>query len=214
MNEFTSSASHELRAVKDSVNMVSSILFYVSASIVSTRGLLNGYNTGSIGSLATVTQLYNTFGKLSTTFLGFSVSLIMLTGCVPSVFAGRLTNCWERLKIITAGSILFVLGAIWQGSFRTLVQFLIGRAIAGLGEGVYLSNRDAYVCEIAPVKHRGFLAGLPQFMATFGVCLGYFTCYGTVHISSSMAWRLPFILMAFGGVVLALGCLFLLDSPR
>ena len=51
-------------------------------------------------------------------------------------------------------------------------------------------------------------------MAALGICLGYFTCYGSIKISSSISWRLPFILMAGMGVILAASCLYLPASPR
>ena len=55
---------------------------------------------------------------------------------------------------------------------------------------------------------------MPQFMATAGICAGYFTCYGTIHIASSISWRLPFILEATLAVGLATSCLYLPVSPR
>lgn len=58
------------------------------------------------------------------------------------------------------------------------------------------------------------LVSTPQFMATAGICAGYFTCYGTIHISSSISWRLPFIIAAILGVALAVSCLYLPVSPR
>ena len=58
------------------------------------------------------------------------------------------------------------------------------------------------------------LVSMPQFMATAGICAGYFTCYGTIHISSSISWRLPFILEATVAVGLAISCLYLPISPR
>ena len=51
-------------------------------------------------------------------------------------------------------------------------------------------------------------------MATAGICAGYFTCYGTIHIASSISWRLPFILEATLAVGLAISCLYLPASPR
>jgi len=188
---------------------------YILASCtVALGGFLNGYDTGSIGAIVAMAQFEKTVGHLSPTLLGFTVSLIMLTGGIPSVFAGHLAEKFGRLRVIMAGTIFFVVGAILQGSAPSLVPFLIGRAIGGFGEGVYLSNVSVYICEIAPVKHRGMLAGLPQFMATAGVCIGYFTCYGTVHIGSSMSWRLPYIAQAVIGVVLAASCIMLPESPR
>jgi len=58
------------------------------------------------------------------------------------------------------------------------------------------------------------LVSAPQFMATAGICAGYFTCYGSIHIASSISWRLPFILEATIAVGLAISCLYLPVSPR
>ncbi|QDS77487.1 hypothetical protein FKW77_000120 [Venturia effusa] len=177
-------------------------------------GFLNGYDTGSIGAIVAMKQFKDTVGPLSPTLLGFTVSLIMLTGGIPSVFAGHLADKFGRLRVIMAGTIFFIIGAILQGSAVSLVPFLIGRAVGGLGEGVYLSNIAVYICEIAPVKYRGMLAGCPQFMATAGVCAGYFTCYGTVGIASSVAWRFSYIIQALIGILVAVRCAFLPESPR
>ena len=55
---------------------------------------------------------------------------------------------------------------------------------------------------------------MPQLMAAFGICVGYFTCYGSIKIESSISWRLPFILMAVAAIMLAVSCFFLPTSPR
>jgi len=75
-------------------------------------------------------------------------------------------------------------------------------------------NFTRYICEIAPSARRGMLVSMPQFMASLGICCGYFTCYGSVHIDSPMSWRLPFLLMAATAVILAVACFFLPQSPR
>jgi MFS family permease len=195
--------------------MAPKIPSYVLASLTaSLGGLLNGLDTGSIGAVVSMDQFTHTIGPLSPTLLGFTVSLIMLAGAFPSVFAGQLADRFGRLKVLIAGVLIFTLGVVLQGSANALPQFLVGRAIAGFGEGIYLSNMAVYICEIAPVKRRGVLAGLPQFMSTAGVCIGYFICYGTVHIENSMAWRIPFIFQACLAVITAGLCLRLPDSPR
>lgn len=55
---------------------------------------------------------------------------------------------------------------------------------------------------------------MPQAFVTLGTCLGYFTCYGTVRMSGDMQWRLPFIIQAVGGMLLAIACCLLPKSPR
>lgn len=188
---------------------------YVLASVaISLAGLFNGYDTGSIGAMTTMAQFEAVMGQLSPLLLGFTVSLVMLAGVVPSFFAGYLAERFGRLRTILCGSVLVILGAVLQGSANSLPQFLVGRAFSGCGQGIFLSNVNVYICEVAPAKHRGMLVGLPQFQAATGVCLGYFTCYGSVKLSGSISWRLPLVLQSVVGIALALSCLVLPESPR
>ncbi|ETS79698.1 hypothetical protein PFICI_09551 [Pestalotiopsis fici W106-1] len=188
---------------------------YVLASVaVALGGFINGYDTGSVGAVMEMDEFTKTMGPLSPFLIGFSVSLIMLTGAVPSVFGGQLADSLGRLKVIMLGAVLFGIGAAIEGSASSLGRFLAGRAIAGFGQGVFLSNVSVYICEIAPVKHRGILAGLPQFMATAGICVGYFTCYGTVNIPSDMSWRIPYIIQCVISIFFVASCMVIPDSPR
>ena len=123
---------------------------YLLASVlISNGGLLNGLDTGSIGAITNMAQFAESIGELSPFLLGFTVSLIMLTGSVPSIMAGHLADKFGRLKTILLGAILFGIGVILQGAAGTLAQFLVGRAVAGLGEGVYLTNVSVYITEIS-----------------------------------------------------------------
>ncbi|TEA16579.1 Sugar transport protein MST8 [Colletotrichum sidae] len=188
---------------------------YVLASVsISLGGLVNGLDTGSIGAIMTMSQFEKSIGTLSPFLVGFTVSLIMLAGAIPSVFTGYLADKLGRLKLNLAGAILFTIGVLLQGSAYGLSHFLFGRALAGLGEGVFLGNMGVYICEIAPAKSRGTLAGLPQFMATAGVCMGYFVAYGTADIESDLAWRLPYVVQGVCAVMFALASLVLPESPR
>lgn len=188
---------------------------YILASVaVSLGGFLNGLDTGSVGAVTSMAPFTASVGPLSPTTVGFTVSLIMLAGTAPAFFAGWLAESRGRLRTITLGTLLFALGALLQATASGLPQFLLGRTVAGLGEGVYLSNVSVYVSEISPTRSRGVLAGLPQCLAAAGVCFGYFTCYGSVRISGSMAWRLPYVVMVVLAAVLVVCCLLLPESPR
>lgn len=172
-----------------------------------------------------------TFGHLSPTMRGFTVSLIMLTGAFPAVFAGQIADRLGRLRIIMSGALVFLVGSILCAAASKLQMFLVGRALCGIGEGLWLSNVAVYICEvggqdqcilsvcshafqIAPSKRRGTFVSLPQFASAAGVCGGYFTCYGSIHIHGSMAWRLPYVVMAAIAAIMAFGSIFLPESPR
>ena len=58
------------------------------------------------------------------------------------------------------------------------------------------------------------MVSMPQWLATAGTCMGYFTCYGSINLASSISWRWPFILQTCFAVGLAVSCLYLPPSPR
>lgn len=73
----------------------------------------------------------------------------------------------------------------------------------------------SYICEISPPKQRGPLATLVQLFITLGLVTGYFTCYGTVKIPSTLSFRLPLALQS--GIAFMLSVLsnfYLPHSPR
>ncbi|KAK2035423.1 general substrate transporter [Colletotrichum zoysiae] len=188
---------------------------YVTASVaLSFGGFLNGYDTGCIGAIVHMEQFAATLGALSATVRGITVSVILLTGTVPSLFAGQLADKHGRLRVILPGAVLFGLGALLQATSFGLGQFIGGRAVSGVGQGVFLANISVYLAEIAPSSRRGRLAALPLFMSTLGICLGYFSCYATSSLDDSMAWRLPYVIMIAVSAMLALACRALPESPR
>lgn len=75
------------------------------------------------------------------------------------------------------------------------------------------SNR--YICEISPPNVRGTLTTGPQLLITLGLVVGFFTCYGTARIQSSMSWRTPFLILACLSVAFSVVALtWLVPSPR
>ena len=98
------------------------------------------FDTGSIGAITEMPSFLHTFGELTPIMRGFTVSLIMLTGAFPSFFAGQLADRFGRLAIVMAGALTFLVGAILQGSVGRLGPFLVGRALCGLGEGIWMST--------------------------------------------------------------------------
>ena len=79
----------------------------------------------------------------------------------------------------------------------------------------WLMRMERYICEISPPKTRGPLTTGPQLGITLGLMVGYFTCYGTANIESSLSWRAPFIILACLSMAFsAASLLWLVSSPR
>lgn len=188
---------------------------YAAASVaLSIGGLLSGFDSGCIGSVVHMEQFTASMGHISATVTGITVSMILLTGIFPALFAGRLADKHGRLRVIFPGAILFGVGALFQMSSTHLAQFILGRAVSGIGQGIFLPNISVYISEIAPSQRRGRLVSLPQFMATLGICVGYFTGYCSNFIGSSAAWRAPYAIQVAISAMLAFACRSLSESPR
>ena len=83
-------------------------------------------------------QFVDTVGTLSPTFTGFTIAVVLFGSVLPAIFAGQLADRYGRLAVIAAGAASFTLGAILQASALSLAQFVAGRVVAGMGEGLYL----------------------------------------------------------------------------
>lgn len=130
---------------------------YVQASVlISVGGALFGYvipfqfsrtkliplrlDTGTIGPLTTMTQFDKTFGHLSSTVHGLTVSMILIPAAISSFFGGHLANSVGRLKGIALGAAIFGIGGGIEAASVKLGMLLAGRAIKGIGEGLFLST--------------------------------------------------------------------------
>ncbi|KAF2107651.1 putative MFS sugar transporter [Lophiotrema nucula] len=189
---------------------------YVVASIIAgLGGALFGLDTGTIGPITVMPKFAETFGALNATIHGLVVSSILITGALASFMAGHLADTLGRPRGMAIGGLVFGIGAALEAGSIHLAMLFVGRLITGIGEGLFLSTTVVYICEISPAKNRGIIASAPQFFITLALVIGYFFCYGTANIESSLSWRLPFAFQSLCAIIYAALCVLLLpNSPR
>ncbi|UZJ56742.1 hypothetical protein CBS101457_006062 [Exobasidium rhododendri] len=189
-------------------------LFAIGA-MTSISGLLYGLDTGSIGPITQMPQFAKTAGLLSSSLQGFFVASILLSASASSLCSGYVADKISRRFGIGIGALIFSLGAIVSATSHSLGSLFVGRLITGIGAGQTISVASIYLIEIATKETRGKLACLLQFSITIGIMTGYFLTYGTQMLTSSLAWRLPFIIQAiFAGALALLILAFVPFSPR
>ncbi|KAF2638391.1 putative MFS sugar transporter [Massarina eburnea CBS 473.64] len=189
---------------------------YVTASILcSFGGFLFGMDTSIIGPVTVMDRYITDFGNSSATIHGLIVSSILIPAAMSSFFAGRLADAVGRTKGISIGGLVFGIGAVLQAAAVHLAMFTVGRVVEGVGGGLFLGILVVYICEISPPRRRGPLTSTPQLLNTFGLVVGFFTCYGSRKMESSLAWRLPFVLLAaFSFLFTSASLVWLPESPR
>ena len=197
----------------------------------------NSMDTGIIGPVTDMKDFVAQFGgSQSATIHGLIVSSILIPAAISSFFAGFLADKFGRSKGISIGVFVFGVGAAIEAAAVHLAMFIIGRVVEGVGEDLFLGtlvvydlpvrrsiqleftnfeHPSRYICEISPTRVRGTFTTGPQLLITLGLVTGFFTCYGTSGIQSSMSWRTPFIVLASLSMALSMVSLFFLPpSPR
>ncbi|RUS15836.1 hypothetical protein BC937DRAFT_91925 [Endogone sp. FLAS-F59071] len=150
-----------------------------------------------------------------------------------------LTDKIGRKWTIVSGSSVFIVGGVLQTIGGSLAMIREGRLVAGLGVGMlsmtvpvfmcqqYIilsasSNNNhsifkIYIAEIAPKNLRGRLGGLWQFFIVTGITASYWVNYvakRTIKQDDNLLWRIPLGIQITPGILLALGMLPMLESPR
>jgi MFS family permease len=173
-------------------------------------------DTGIIGPVTDMKDFKAEFGgSENSTIHGLIVSCILIPAALSSFFAGYIADRLGRPKGISIGVFIFGIGAAIEAGAVQLSMFIVGRVVEGLGEGLFLGNLVVLICEISPTRTRGALTTGPQLATTLGLVVGYFVCYGTSNIQSSLSWRMPFILLsAFSMALCVLSLIFLPESPQ
>ncbi|GAA6061768.1 hypothetical protein JCM10212_000748 [Sporobolomyces blumeae] len=183
--------------------------------IASLCAFLFGFDTGTIGSITTMASFEAYFGELDEVVRGLLVAIILVPSALSGIFAGQIADKISRKYTIALGSFIFAIGsAISCGCPRQVAVLFVARCIAGIGEGLFLGTLNTYIAELSPVHIRGKMMLLCQLYISSAIAIGFFCCYGSVMIPSSLSWRLPFAISTAVSLFVAATAPLLPYSPR
>jgi MFS family permease len=159
-------------------------------------------------------QFGQTFNNPDSTMQGLLTSIYDIgcaVGCLLSFVVGHM---FGRRKMIIAGGSIMIIGTIILGSSYTVAQFLVGRIVTGIGNGINSSTVPAYQSELARPEKRGMLLSAQGTVTILGLCIAYWLDYGLSFVDSPVQWRFPISFQAFFAACLVLQMIPLPDSPR
>nr|POE87907.1 sugar transporter stl1 [Quercus suber] len=185
-----------------------------------------GYGQGDVGGLLTVPSFQVFFprmdivGQYANIHVAVTVGIVVATwniGCFfGSIVTFALGDRFGRRDIIILGLLCLLIGKTVQTSSFSLAQYIVGRFIAGTGNGFIASTVPAWQAECLKTHRRGTLL-LVSFGSciTGGLAIAYWVAYGMSFTApSSASWRftiafvIVFILAALAMI------LSLPESPR
>ena len=115
----------------------------------------------------------------------------VLAGTVAMLLIGRVTDIVGRVKIYTAGFAIFTIGSALTSLSQNPSQFILWRALQGLGVAMLFINSVAMIVDSTPKKDLGLSLGINQIAFRFGAMAGL-TLSGL--ILSYFDWRALFYL--------------------
>ncbi|KUR79400.1 sugar porter family MFS transporter [Novosphingobium sp. FSW06-99] len=182
-------------------------------------GLLFGYDSGAVN--GTQAGLKDAFA-LDDAWLGFTVGSLLM-GCALGAFlAGRLADRFGRKRILIAAALLFLVGALVQGTTDIHAVFVVARFCGGMAVGAASVLSPAYISEVAPANIRGRLTSVQQVMIISGLTLAFVVNYFLAQAAGSSlgivaghpAWRWMYLAQSVPAVVFLVALQFIPESPR
>ncbi|KAK5092941.1 hypothetical protein LTR70_005195 [Exophiala xenobiotica] len=192
------------------------LTFWITVACATDMTLF-GYDQGVFGGVI-VTQdflnVHNLGGPSKTKLLG-TVTAIYDIGC----FVGALSACWfgekyGRKNTILLGTTIMSIGAILQIASYSVAQMIVGRIIAGIGNGLNTATAPVWQTETSQVAWRGKLVVIELVMNIFGFSLSNWVTYGLSFAGGPISWRFPLAFQFIFIIILYATVPWLPESPR
>ncbi|KAL8683127.1 MAG: hypothetical protein Q9224_006712 [Gallowayella concinna] len=153
--------------------------------------------------------------------LGFTVAIYDIGCLLGALWCMLLGDKQGRQKSCILGGVTVVLGVIIQiTAFKNnnnpngaLGQFLVGRVITGMGNGMNMASMPMYQAEMSN-SARGFLVLLECGLIATGTMLSYWVNYGVRNYDDAMTWRFPIAFQIVLALFYIIGLFFMPESPR
>ncbi|KAI5283754.1 hypothetical protein KEM54_001887 [Ascosphaera aggregata] len=160
----------------------------VCITVVATCGfLLFGYDQGIMSGIITGSVFNNVFPPTlgDSTIQGF-VTAIYEIGCLAgAVFILYLGDRLGRRRAIILGAAIMCLGVLIQVTaykgHEAFAQFIIGRIITGVGNGINTSTIPTYQAECSRNTNRGLLICIEGSTIAFGTLISYWIDFGASY---------------------------------
>ncbi|CAJ2505896.1 Uu.00g000260.m01.CDS01 [Anthostomella pinea] len=193
----------------------------LAVSTVATTGfLLFGYDQGVMSGIISAPQFADVFEETrdNSTMQGL-VTAIYEIGClIGAIFILAVGDLLGRRKAMIMGGVIMILGTIIQVTsypgHSPLAQFIIGRVVTGVGNGMNTSTIPTYQAECSRTSNRGLLICIEGGIIAFGTLIAYWIDYGCSYGNADLAWRFPIAFQIVFGLILCICMIFLPESPR
>ncbi|KAF8905375.1 general substrate transporter [Mucidula mucida] len=196
------------------------------ATVASMGGFIFGYDTGQISDILLMDDFLTRFGQctvegdastchFSNVRSGLIVAMLSIGTLIGALCGAPTADFLGRRYAMVVECGIFIIGVVVQmASISQWAQFAVGRLISGLGVGALSAAVPMYQAETAPKQIRGTLTATYQLFITFGILVAYCISIGSRVIDGPGSWRVVVGIGIVWPFILAIGILFMPESPR
>lgn len=176
---------------------------------------LFGYDQGVFGAFLGNENFIKTFNNPNSTLQGHITATYDLGCFLGAILTMWLGTKWGSRTVVLTGCVVLILGAVMQTAAYHVPQMIVGRFVAGVGNGMNTAAIPVWQSETTPAVHRGRIMVLQLALNQVGNVIAQWLNYSMTFVGSSgVAWRFP----ASFQIVLALMTMaaipMLPESPR
>lgn len=197
---------------------------YACAAVASFASCMIGYDSAFIGTTLALPSFVKEFGfahmgKEELALIKSNIVSIYQAGAffgalfayISAHYLGRQKSLWVYVVIFLVGA-----GVMLKAAHGDLAPIYAGRVLTGIGVGGASMVVPIYISEIAPPAVRGRLVGIYELGWQIGGLVGFWINYGISKTlpSNHDQWIIPFAVQLIPGGLLALGAIWLKESPR
>ncbi|KKY30144.1 putative sugar transporter stl1 [Diaporthe ampelina] len=119
-----------------------------------------------------------------------------------------------RRMTILIGCLILCVGGALQASAYSIPHLIVGRIVAGLGNGMNTSTIPVWHSELMQADKRGKGLSIELAINIFGVMTAYWVDYGMSYVDNHAQFRFPLALQCLFAVLTIALMLVLPESPR
>nr|POF02587.1 sugar transporter stl1 [Quercus suber] len=176
---------------------------------------LFGYDQGVFGGVIVTEDFLTTLGIVGNTSLQGTITAIYDIGCFFGAIAAYFIGDYlGRKKTILLGTTIMSIGAILQITSYSVAQMIVGRIVAGIGNGINTSTAPPWQAETSKAAWRGKLIVIELILNIAGFSLSTWVTYGFSFVPGPVAWRVPLALQFIFIIILFATVPWLPESPR
>ncbi|KAL5197044.1 hypothetical protein ABZP36_000556 [Zizania latifolia] len=195
-------------------------------------GVMFGYDIGVTGGVSSMDAFLRRFfpevyrrmhgrGERVSNYCRFDSQLLTaftsslyVAGLVTTFFASSVTARRGRRPSMFVAGAAIIAGATMGAAAVDLSMVILGRVLLGVGIGFGNQAVPLYLSEMAPPSRRGAFSNGFQLCVGVGALTAQLVNFGTEKIRGGWGWRVSLAVAAIPAGFLAVGALFLPETPN